>query len=291
MKNSGRSFKSEKEAESTTVIQKTMDELGLNQESWRVPRMLGELYRPRGLALETAQAVLEVQDPYACNVAYGCSNACLYCYVPRFTRRKRCNEAARLPKKPPAELVRHQLEHQWRFHWTSKLGVFLCFLTDPFLPRIKESTERLIEYLIDQGVTVATLSKLDTSYFSVRHGMTVISLDREFQETWEPNALPINRRIAGLEYYKGMKEFVWVSMEPYPPSAIYKQDLEALLEELKFVDLIVFGKWNYDKRAGTEQARIEYAENVQVLTDFCKSNNIRLHVKSDTLKFIAKGGL
>jgi hypothetical protein len=74
-------------------------------------------------------------------------------------------------------------------------------------------------------------------------------------------------------------------MEPYPPSAIYKQDIKALLEELAFVDLIVFGKWNYDKRATTEEARQEYAENINVLTDFCKSNNIRLHIKSDTLSF------
>jgi len=249
--------------------------------------MLGELYIPRGLAYETAKAVLETERVYACNVGYGCSNACLYCYVPRFTRRRRDACEVQLPQKPPVELVRHQLEHQWRFHWTSKLGVFLSFLTDPFLPKVKESTEKLIEYLVDQ-TKVATLSKLSTSYFYSRHGMTIVSLDHEFWTKFEPNTTPPLRRIETLEQLKGEKEYVWVSMEPYPPSAIYKQDLEALLEELNFVDLIVFGKWNYDKRAQTEEAKREYAENVQVLTDFCKSNNIRLHVKSDTLKFIAK---
>jgi len=249
--------------------------------------MLGELYKPRGLALETACAVLEVEDVYACNVAYGCSNACAYCYVPRFTHRTRsaCQEV-RLPKKPPVELVRHQLEHQWRFHWTSKLGVFLSFLTDPFLPKIKQETEKLIGYLLDQGVTVATCSKLDFSNFDVKHGMTIVSLDQDFWKKFEPNTLPPNLRIADLEHCKCTGEYVWVSMEPYPPSAIYKQNLKALLEELAFVDLIVFGKWNYDKRATTEEARREYAENVKVITDFCKEQDIRLHIKSDTLEFV-----
>jgi len=250
--------------------------------------MLGELYKPRGLALETAQAVLETEQVYACNVAFGCSNKCAYCYVPRFTRRKRSDEEVRLPKKPSAELVRHQLERQWRFHWASHLGVFLSFLTDPFLPQLKEETEKLISYLLDRGVTVATCSKLDFSNFYVKHGMTIVSLDRKFQEKFEPNTLPINLRIADLEHCKGMKEYVWISMEPYPPSAIHKQNLTNLLNELNFVDLIIFGMWNYDKRARTEEARKEYTENIAVLTDFCKENNIRLHIKSDTLKFIAK---
>jgi len=249
--------------------------------------MLGELYVPKGLAYETAKTVLETQQVYACNVAYGCSNACLYCYVPKFTRRRRSEcQQVRLPQKPPVDLVRRQLEKQWRFHWTSKLGVFLSFLTDPFLPQTKTSTEQLISYLLDQGVTVATLSKLATSYYYSRHGMTIVSLEREFYQTFESNTLNPWKRIAVLEDCKADKEYAWVSMEPYPPSAICKQGLEDLLEELNFVDLIVFGKWNYDERARTEQARKDYTENVQVLTDFCKSNGIRLHVKSDTLEFI-----
>ena len=249
--------------------------------------MLGQLYRPRGLALETATAVLQTKLVYACNVALGCSNACLYCYVPKATHRKRydCIQV-RLPQKPPVDLVRHQIETQWRFHWTSKLGVFLSFLTDPFLPQCTDATENLISFLLDRGVTIATLSKLDISEYYVRHGMTIVSLDHDFHKRFEPNAMSPRDRLETLEYCKGhWHEFVWVSMEPYPPSAIHKQRIEGLLEELNFVDLIVFGKWNYDPRARTEEARQEYAENIQTLTDFCKSNHIRLHIKSDTVKF------
>jgi len=252
--------------------------------------MLGELYKPRGLALETAQAVLQVKDPYAVNVAYGCSNQCAYCYVPRFTRQKRYeSQKVRLPKKPPIELVRHQLEYQWRFHpWKSDLGVFLSFLTDPFLPEVDANTLDLIRLLRNvYGIRVATLSKLDcSSIHDVRQGMTLVSLDNKFWMMYEPNTVVPEARLIRMRTCKQeFGDYVWVSMEPYPPSSIYKQDLLRLLEELTFVDLIVFGKWNYDSRANTEEARREYAADIEVLTDFCKSNNVRCHIKSDTVDF------
>lgn len=252
--------------------------------------MLGQLYKPKGLALETAQAVLEVQDPRACNVAVGCSNACLYCYVSKATHQPRsvCR-VVRLPKKPPVELVKHQLKRYWEFHWGVE-GVFLCFLTDPFLRQVRESTRDLIELLVARGARVATLSKLEIPYnHAVRQGMTIVSLDDAFAKQWEPNTTKPNDRLTALQLAKDdFDNYVWLSMEPYPPSAIHKQRIEDLLEELNFVDLIVFGKWNYDARARTEEARIEYAEKVMVLRDFCKSHNIRLHVKSETLRFIGQ---
>jgi len=256
--------------------------------------MLGELYRPRGLALETAKAVLEVLDPYACNVAIGCSNGCPYCYVPRWSRRyvpkqtwsNRDNLEVKLPQKPPAELVRHQLERYWKFHWGVK-GVFLSFLTDPFLPQIRASSEDLVELLLKHQTKVATLSKLGIqTRRGVRHGMTVVSLDNAFWREFEPRTTAPYLRASVLNLAKQEGDYVWISMEPYPPSAIYKQRIEDLLEKLNFVDLIVFGMWNYDKRARTDFARGEYAANIDTLTDFCKSNSIRLHVKSDTLKFV-----
>jgi len=263
--------------------------------------MLGELYRPRGLALETATAVLETEQVYACNVAFGCSNKCGYCYVNKYTRRRRYACEVRLPTKPPVELVRHQLEHQWRFHFAKgkkEIGVFLSFMTDPFLPKLFDATEDLLKMLVfHYGFTVATLSKVQTSVWGtkfpsieqMRHGITLVSFDEAFWQQFEPKTTrPYNRLVflkAKKELYSG---YVWVSMEPYPPSAICKQNLTNLLNELNFVDLIIFGMWNYDKRARTEQARQEYAEDITVLTDFCKSHHIRLHIKSDTLRFVEK---
>jgi DNA repair photolyase len=247
--------------------------------------MLGELYEPRGLALETATAVLETPKVFAVNIAYGCTNKCRYCYVPKVTHRQTCD--FRLPQKSPVKLVQHQLETQWRFHWKSNLGVFLSFITDPFLPHVDVDSRLLIRYLLEENVKVATLSKLDVSFINgAKHGMTIVSPDDYFWRDFEPNTIRPKDRLLKLKACHDQDNFVWISMEPYPPTTIFKQDLSKLLEQLSFVNLIVFGKWNYDPRGRTPQAREDYSHNVEELTDFCKSHGIRLHVKSDTLKFI-----
>lgn len=243
--------------------------------------MLGQLYQPKGLALETARAVLEVEKPHACNMAIGCSNDCGYCYGPRFMHCSR--ESWRTPRKPvtrPMYLIQRQLQRPWR-----PQGVFLSFMTDPFIKENRLNTEGVIETLRNHIITtVATSSKSGISrYMHVRHGMTIVSTSAKFWRTWEPNTLPPKERIRLLE-----KEavYAWGSLEPYPVSAIWKQDINALLEQLKFLNLIVFGKWNYDARANTAAAAEEYAEYVAAVRDFCRAYGIRLHIKSDTLKFI-----
>jgi len=252
--------------------------------------MLGQMYKPKGLAGETAQAVLETKDVCAVNVADGCSNNCLYCYNQKgFWRHGRDPATVRLPKESPTRLVAHQIDKL--LPNIENMGVFLSFLTDPYLPVVAAETRALIETLLCNHVRVATLSKIDVSWIAqVRDGMTMVSADFDFWHMYEPNTISPIARIVKLTTAKDHGNFVWVSMEPYPPSEIYTQDFEALLHRLSFVDLIVFGKWNYDPRARTEQARAEYAKNVETLTEFGLKHGIRTYVKSDTLKFIAQRG-
>ena len=124
--------------------------------------MLGELYRPSGMALETAKAVLCIDDPYAVNVALGCPNGCSYCYGPLASRQGREKYLTpRLPKKDPLDLVKRQLDKGLKVE-----GVFISFLTDPYLPQLQKKTDELVYYLLEEGIKTATLSKLDTSpYF------------------------------------------------------------------------------------------------------------------------------
>lgn len=250
--------------------------------------MLGELYSPKGLAFETAKAILEVDSPLACNVALGCSNGCTYCYGPLSARKKREDWLdVRLPKESPAVLVERQVDK------LQPSGVFLSFFTDPFLECNRENTEELIEVLLKHShAEIATLSKcgISLNHGSVKNGVSLVSLDERFWKTFEPNALSPRERLRALCW--GHNAFSsWVSMEPYPCSAIWRQDIYGFLEELAFwgVDFIVFGKWNYDQRASTPEARNEYRGYIEVLMDFCKSNGIRLHVKSETLDFINGG--
>ena len=253
---------------------------------------LGELYQPSGLALETARAVLEVDNPHAVNVALGCPNGCLYCYGPLASRQGRERYLnPRYPVYEPIKLVGDQLARGLDVE-----GVFISFLTDPYLLTHRDETERLVNYLlnqqewVDRDITVATLSKIGVSDYSWnRNGMTIVSPYKSFSDKYEPKVASPEERIRVLEGCYNDGSYCWVSYEPCPVQDIHPydtRDVFDLWERLRFVDFMIFGKWNYDKRAKTPQAREEYEELVMMFEDFCKDYGIRYHVKSDTLKFI-----
>jgi len=249
-------------------------------------RMLGELYSPSGMALETAKAVLGVDNPHAVNVALGCPNGCTYCYGPLASRQGREKYSTpRLPKKDPVDLVRYQIDKGLKVD-----GVFMSFLTDPYLPQLEKKTEELVYYLREQGIPTATLSKLGTSTcFGNMNGMTIVSPYKEFSLKYESGVPSPQDRI--LKLGETLPHATWVSMEPWPVSDIFAYTLPDILnfwEDLSFVGFMVLGKWNYDKRARTEKARQEYAKIVPLFEDFCNDHGIRYHVKSDTLRFIGR---
>lgn len=248
--------------------------------------MLGELYEPSGLALEQAQAVLEIENPYAGNVAKGCTGGCLYCYGPSAFFKKDWARVDR-PKIPPARLVKKQLDRGLKPE-----GVFISFATDPFINKNVMNTYGLLRLLSDRKIRFAVSTKqVMPAKFTprrlddFRHGKTIVSIDREFRKKYEKFSAPFDRRIKELEADKFRGIYVWDSMEPYPPPKIYKQDIIKVLEAIKFVDFIIFGKWNYDERAKGLEAQQFYAAIIPKFVDWCKSNKIRYHVKSDTLKF------
>lgn len=258
--------------------------------------MLGELYIPSGMALETAKAVLEVDNPHAVNVALGCTNECSYCYGPLASRqgRKKYHGTIRYPKKEPFDLVRNQLAKG-----LDTDGVFVSFLTDPYLPTHRKETERLVNFLLnqqdylDKDLTVATLSKIGVSdYSGNRNGMTIVSPYRGFSSMYEPNIPSPDERIKILEKQcLDQGHYCWVSMEPFPVEAIYSYKMEDIFEfweKLNFVDFIIIGKWNYDKRANTEEAALEYGTILMGFEQFCKNYGIRYHIKSGTRRFIEK---
>ncbi len=255
--------------------------------------MLGELYQPRGYALETARAVLEVDKPFACNVASGCTNNCAYCYGPLFVHKQR--DAWRymnFPKKAVDELIQNQLikgliwkdENGIEIPVKEPQGVFLSFLTDPMLRVNQQNTNGVLNYMQGLGIRTAILSKFTVPVMhpDVRAGMTIVSLDSEFYGEFEANTTPPRTRLALLN----TRLYPWVSMEPYPISDIYRQDFGKFIEHFGKMKFIVFGKWNYDLRSKTEKARQEYRDIVDALEAYCKARRIRLHVKSETLKFI-----
>lgn len=250
--------------------------------------MLGQLYRPKGRALEQARVVLELEDPHACNVAYGCSIGCGYCYGPQASRQSRENWLkVRYPKDYPLELVKKQLAKSPIVKGAEVKGVFISFMTDPYLNLVRKLTEPLAKHLIGQDIQVATSSKIEVSDVpGVRNGMTILSLDRSFWEMYEPRAPSPISRLLDLRKAHEWGEYTWASIEPCPCRGIWTQDITHLLEALHFVDLMILGMWNYDKRARTDEAREDYRRTVDTFRDFCKEHGIRHQIKSETLDFI-----
>jgi hypothetical protein len=247
---------------------------------------LGELYVPKGLALETARTVLECEHPMALNVALGCTNDCDYCYGSLAFKKKDWT-TVRIAKKEVIDKFREDVEKK------KPEGVFLSFATDPLNAEVLHYTMFISMILAKKGIPLAVLSKrgygdvlLQSS--TVRMGKTIVSLDAQFWQEHEHNTdIPLDR-LWSLK----MCNHPWISCEPYPTPNIFFQDAKNFLENIVRMvtpKLIIFGKWNYDKRANTIEAREFYRETVNTFTDFCKSNHIQLHVKSDTLKFIETG--
>jgi len=250
--------------------------------------MLGEIYRPSGLALETAQQVFESENVHALNVAWGCTNRCTDCYI-RYIK----PGEIRFPKNDLCSLVKKQMDAGLKTD-----GVFISFNTDPLLQCNLLSTVKITCLLREKNIPVAILSKMGvvpvagrTFYGNergIKHGMTVKSLDESFRKTHEPNALSISERIKTLRVAHAENEYTWISDEPHPCPAIHKQDDHAFWESINFVDFVIYGKWNYNALTSTPKSRDYYSENVPKFIDFCNDYGIRYHVKSDTMKFIKK---
>lgn len=60
---------------------------------------------------------------------------------------------------------------------------------------------------------------------------------------------------------------------------------------MTFVALILFGMRNCKKEgqlARTDVEKAQYIENIATLRDFAKDHGIKIHIKSDTLRFIGE---
>lgn len=236
--------------------------------------MLGELYYPKGRAKETAQQILEVKNPMAINMALGCENDCRYCFGPWAFFKRNWTEM-RLPRQNPLNLVIEQK--------VQPEGVFLSFATDPFLRKNRENTLQLLAFFMARNIPTATLSKIDVPNIRRnRNGMTIISTERRFNLQFEPNAPSSHDRIRKLKARHDQREYTWVSIEPFPCPEIWEQNLIELLEKLRFVDFMIFGKWNYNKLVNTRAAHKFYKEKEIEFKEFCEAQKIRYWVKGNT---------
>lgn len=232
---------------------------------------------------------------YTINHVLGCSHGCQYpCYALMMKKRfgvvktyedwiqpKIVNNALELLEKEIPKL-KNKIK-----------SVHLCFSTDPFPyehPEISAMSFEIIKMLNDAGIKCTVLTKgllpakLAALSAENEYGISLVSLEENFRKEYEPNTAPYDERIRALEFLRSKGCQTWVSMEPYPTPNIVKQDLWWILNEIFWIDKLVFGRWNYNKLVSQYKGHKEfYSECVDSVKDFCKHYEIQYVIKKGTV--------
>ena len=172
-------------------------------------------------------------------------------------------------------------------------SVHLCFTTDPFMmnyPEVSDMSYKIIKKLNDNNIKCTCLTKgilpnelVDLSKNN-EYGITLVSLDEDFRKEYEPNSAGYEERISALKYLHDNGCYTWVSIEPYPTPNVVEQSLDEILEKVKFVDKIIFGRWNYNKIISQYKESKKYFNELAVkVIKFCEANNIQYHIKEGTI--------
>lgn len=232
---------------------------------------------------------------YTMNHVLGCAHGCKYpCYAFMLKRRFGIIKSYEDWLKP--YLVSNTLEildKEIPLLKEKIKSVQLCFTTDPFMygyDEISSMSIQSIRKLNEAGLKCVVLTKgilppaLSNMSRSNEYGITLVSLNESFRERMEPFSAPFNQRINALQKLHDAGFYTWVSIEPYPTPNVVEQDLFTILERVKFVKKIIFGRTNYSKEASSfREHRSFYNEMAQHVISFCHDNGIEYHIKDGTL--------
>ena len=232
---------------------------------------------------------------YTMNHVQGCAHGCKYpCYAYLMARRFGKCQSVREWMRPYLVSNTLDLLNAEIPKLKDKIGsVHLCFTTDPFMygyPEIAKMSINAIKAINNAGLSCSVLTKgylpVSLATFSKEnaYGITLITLDEEFRKKIEPRAAPTRRRITGLRNLAALGCKTWVSIEPYPTPNIIQQDLSELLEEVSFVDKIIFGRANYNPKVSRcPDCKRFFNEQAQIVIDFCTQCGIDYHIKDGTI--------
>jgi DNA repair photolyase len=241
---------------------------------------------------------------FCLNYVEGCSHGCNFpCYA--FLLAKRFGKVKTYQDWIKPKLVENALELLDKEipKYKGKINfVHLCFMTDPFMygyKEIKDLTLKVIKKLNENKIKCTVLTKgiypkalTDKNKFDElnEYGITLVSLNNKFKKNFEPFSAPYTRRIDALKKLHDAGLKTWVSIEPYPtPNLDDAQDLDNLLNQIKFVDRIIFGKLNYNAVSTKfKNNHLFYEECSRKVIEFCKKNNIEYHIKFGTQKIYNK---
>lgn len=232
---------------------------------------------------------------YTMNHVFGCVHGCRYpCYA--YLLKKRFGEVSSYEEWLEPKIVSNTLEllDEEIPRLKDKIqSVQLCFTTDPFMygyDEVAEMSIAAIKKLNKAGIKCSVLTKgilpisLADESKENEYGITLVSLDEDYRKRMEPGAAPIQSRIRALRVLseKGCK--TWISMEPYPTPNLVEQDLGTILEEVKFVNKIIFGRTNYSKEVSAFRDHKDfYNKCAKQVIGFCERHKITFHIKDGTI--------
>ena len=232
---------------------------------------------------------------YTMNHVLGCSHGCLYpCYA--YLQKKRFGDVVSCEDWCEPALVENTLklldDELPRFKNKIKM-LHLCFTTDPFMYQYKEVQDMSlasIRKINDIGIKCSVLTKgilpIELAELSKdnEYGITLISTNETFRKRMEPGAAPWKKRLDALRALHNSGCKTWVSIEPFPTPNILNQDIQALLEEVGFVDRIIFGRMNYRKEVTMyADHKNFYNEKAAEVIAFCDEHGISCHIKDGTI--------
>ncbi len=236
---------------------------------------------------------------FSINHVEGCAHGCRFpCYA--MMMKKRCGIIKGYEDWIKPKIVANALELLDKEipKYKDKIKfVHLCFSTDPFMyryPEVSNLTLKIIKRLKQGNIRCTVLTKgiypktlIDTQKYGENneYGITIVSLDKGFKKAFEPYSAPYEKRIKSLKYLHNRGLKTWISMEPYPTPNLVKQNLPKILNEISFVDKIIFGKLNYNVKSSQFNGNKDfYQDCANTVIDFCRSNKIEYHIKYGTQK-------
>ena len=232
---------------------------------------------------------------YTMNHVLGCSHGCCFpCYVQMMAKRFGTVKTYEDWCKP--KLVANTLEllEQEIPRLKERIKtVHLCFTTDPFMVGYDEVTQMSIssiKKLNDAGIPCTVLTKgilpieLSTLSHENAYGITLVSLNEEFRNQFEPNSAPYVERLEALRKLHELGCNTWVSIEPYPTPNFVEQQIDDVLSAVSFADKIIFGRMHYNRRVSAyKEYKSYYNELSEKVIAFCKKNGIEYHIKDGTV--------
>lgn len=232
---------------------------------------------------------------YTINPFIGCSHGCLYpCYA--YVMSHRFGKSKDIKDWQDYKIYDNALEilnkELIKMHNKIK-SVQLCFSTDPFMYNQIKVSEMSIEiiklinsynipcYILTKGTLPKKLINLSKINY---YGITYVSYIDEFQKKYEPYAASLEERLSSLKYLHDNGCNTWVSIEPYPTPNIVQQDIKVLLNNVKFVDKIIFGRLHYNKLVSQyKDFQNFYNSLAEIVISFCDENKIEYHIKNKTI--------